>query len=174
MSPEIFLAQVAQSTGGIDGYLIAGFTLFGIALVLLAMELVIPSAGMLATLCALSIAAGVVCFFLHAPLWGFASLALSLGGAPFAIGFGIRMWSGTPLANRAVLDSEVRTATPENLPSVGSVGLARTSLRPIGRIEIADVTYEAMAEDGFIEAGQTVRVVSHQDGTLRVRWISPT
>lgn len=158
-----------------DGsWLIAGFALFGLALVLFALEFVIPSAGMLATLCVLSIAAGVICFFVHSALWGFASLAVSLGGAPFAVGYGLQLWSGTPLARRAVLGAQVRGTGIEStqLPADGATGVARTALRPVGRVTIAEQPFEALAVDGFVEVGEPVQVVGREGGTLRVRRIA--
>ena len=173
----ISLASLLQSTASVapdSTWLIAGFALFGAALVLFALEFIIPSAGALATLCVLSIAAGVICFFVHSTLWGFASLAVSLGGAPFVIGYGLQLWSGTPMARRAVLGAQVRgsgsDATP--LPIDGAIGIARTVLRPVGRVTIAEQPFEAIAEDGFVEAGESVRVVGREGGALRVRRIA--
>ena len=164
----LLVTQGAPSA--IDGFLVAGFLLFGLALVLFLLEFVVPSAGALAALCTLAVAGGVVCFFMHSALWGFASLALALGGAPFAIGYGLRLWSGTPMARRAVLGTELRS-TRESVarPTPGTIGVARTPMRPVGRVEIAGTTHEAIAEGGFIAAGQPVEVLRVEDGALRVR-----
>ncbi|MFM7808683.1 MAG: hypothetical protein ACKPEA_12290, partial [Planctomycetota bacterium] len=152
------LAQTAPATGGFDTALIAGFALFGLALVLAALELVVPSAGAITALCALCIVAGVVSFFVHSMLWGFASLAFALGGAPFAIGYGLRLWSTTPLARRAVLSTELEATRSPGVPPVGARGTALTDMRPVGRVEIDGRTMEAIAEGGFIEAGSPLAV----------------
>lgn len=167
------LAWMLQSAASANdsAWLVAGFALFGLALVLFALEFVLPSAGLLAILCVLSIGAGVTCFFVHAPVWGVASLAVSLGGAPFAVGYGLRLWSGTPLARRAVLGAQVgqRPQDLPALPAAGTRGTANTALRPVGRVRIEGRTFEAIAEDGFVDAGAPVIVVTHESGTLRVR-----
>lgn len=169
MTTLALLAQQAQASG-VDGYLIGGFLLFGLAVVFLLLEFVVPSAGLLAALCTLSIAGGVLCFFLHSALWGFASLALSLGGAPFAIGYGLRLWTSTPLARRAVLSAELPALRPDTArPVPGAVGVARTPMRPVGRIEIDGTLHEAIAEGDFIESGQAVEVVRTESGAVRVR-----
>lgn len=164
------LAFAQAAPAGIDGYVVAGCVLFGLAAVLFLLEFVVPSAGALAVLCTLAVAGGVVAFFAHSALWGFASLALALGGAPFAIGYGLRLWSGTPLARRAVLGTELQSA-PDALPRPrpGSTGVARTPMRPVGRVEIDGATHEAIADGGFIEAGQPIEVLRVEDGSLRVR-----
>ena len=173
----ITLASLLQSTATPapdSAWLIAGFALFGAALVLFALEFIIPSAGALATLCVLTIAAGVICFFVHSTMWGFASLAVSLGGAPFVIGYGLQLWSGTPMARRAVLGAQVRgpDVDASALPANGATGTARTALRPVGRVTIAEQPFEAIAEDGFVEAGEPVQVVGREGGALRVRRIA--
>ena len=168
MSWACLLAQ--SQPPGVDGALVAGFALFGIALVLFALEFVVPSAGLLSLLCTLSIAAGVPCFFMHSTLWGVTSLAMALGGAPFAIAYGLRLWSGTPMARRAVLHAEIGERAPTAaLPAAGAEGVARTALRPVGRVEIAGVVHEALADGGFIDAGRAVRVTGREGATLRVR-----
>ncbi|MFZ4721950.1 MAG: hypothetical protein ACOYMI_02230 [Phycisphaerales bacterium] len=166
------LAQ-ATPAGGLDTALIAGFALFGLALVLAALELVVPSAGVIAMLCALCILAGVVSFFVHSMLWGLASLAFALGGAPFAIGYGLRLWSTTPLARRAVLSTELEAAHAPRVPPVGARGTAVTDMRPVGRVEIDGRTIEAIAEGGFIEAGSALAVAEGSTAaSLRVRAIA--
>lgn len=169
MTALSMLAQQAQASG-VDGYLIGGFLLFGLAVVFLLLELVVPSAGLIAALCTMCIAGGVLCFFLHSLLWGFASLALSLGGAPFAIGYGLRLWTSTPLARRAVLSTELPPPRPDAArPASGTAGIARTPMRPVGRVEIDGTLHDAIAEGEFIDPGQAVEVVSGDSGSLRVR-----
>lgn len=164
------LLALQATAPALDGALIAGFVLFGIALVLLLLEFVVPSAGVIAGLCGACLVAGVACFFVHSALWGFAALAFSLGGAPFAIGWGLRIWSTTPLARRAVLSTELEVAPSAKTPRVGSSGRALTDLRPVGRVEIEGAVLEAIAEGGFVEAGRAVRVVAGaESGTIRVR-----
>ncbi len=163
------LAQTAAQ--GTDPWLLAGFVLFGVALVALALELVVPSAGVLTGLCVLGLVGSVACFFMHSALWGFASLAAVLGGAPFAVGYGLQLWTSTPLARRSVLHTEVGASREPvaSLPEPGREGSCRTALRPVGRVEIDGTVHEALAEDGFLEAGERVRVSGADGGTLRVR-----
>jgi membrane-bound ClpP family serine protease len=164
------LAQAAATAAPSNTLLVLGFALFGAALVLLALELLLPSAGILPLLCGLSVAAGIVCFFLHSALWGFTALAVALGGAPFVIGWALGIWTTTPLARRSVLSAEVRAPDTARLPEPGTEGRSLTDLRPVGRVEIGGRTLEAIAETGFVEAGSAVVVVAGAEGgTLRVR-----
>jgi membrane-bound serine protease (ClpP class) len=163
------LAQTATTSSDAT-WMLAGFALFGLALVLLVLEFVIPSAGALAVLCGASLLAGVVCFFVHSALWGFAALAIALGGAPVAIGWTLSIWSTTPLGRRSVLSAEVRATPAPSAPAPGATGVARTDLRPVGRVEIDGRMLDAIAENGFVEAGCRVEVVpGSEGGTPRVR-----
>ena len=67
------LAQAASNGGGTLA--LWGFLLAAAALVLFAIELFVPSGGMLAMLCVLCVAASVGAFFAHDPAWGMMSVA---------------------------------------------------------------------------------------------------
>lgn len=55
---------------------------------------------------------------------------------------------------------------------IGAEGVAKTVLRPAGKILIGDDTYDATAESGFIEKGEKVKVTSYINAQLFVRKIS--
>jgi len=52
---------------------------------------------------------------------------------------------------------------------INKVGIARTVLRPSGKIEIEGVWYDAVALDGFIESGVEIYVERHENYNLFVR-----
>ena len=166
--------QAASAPTPDDSWLIAGFALFGVALVFFALEFVVPSGGLIATLCVLVVAAGIFCFFMHSPTWGLAALTVTLAGAPIAIAYGLKIWSNSPLARRVVLsqaieDPQSASNQATSRVAIGTLGVAETTLRPIGWIRIAADRREALAEEGFIQAGQQVQVTGFDDATLRVR-----
>ncbi len=82
---------------------------------------------------------------------------------------------GSRLRKRIVLESELDPAlgyvsreTSRGL--VGREGVARTALRPAGKVTVGGVTYEAAGEDGmFIERGVSVTVVRDEGGVLYCR-----
>ena len=55
---------------------------------------------------------------------------------------------------------------------IGKEGVAKTVLRPAGKILIADETYDATAESGFIEKDEKIRVTRYANAQLFVRKIS--
>ncbi len=53
-------------------------------------------------------------------------------------------------------------------PLVGQIGVATTSLRPVGRVTIEEQQYEAKTELGMIAVGSTIRVIAQQGDMLIV------
>ena len=65
----------------------------------------------------------------------------------------------TPLGDEEVI-SDVMREEEHDLPDLGATGSTISPLRPSGRIQIGDRVYDAVAEFGYIPAGEKVRVVS--------------
>jgi membrane-bound serine protease (ClpP class) len=75
---------------------------------------------------------------------------------------------------RLVLEDEQRADTgyTSSIPKVSLLnknGIARTVLRPSGKIEIDGVWYDAVALDGFIDMGESIYVEKHENYNLFVR-----
>jgi len=51
---------------------------------------------------------------------------------------------------------------------IGKTGIAFTNLRPSGKVEIEDETYDAKSEIGFIEKGQSIKVIDYRSGQVYV------
>ena len=52
---------------------------------------------------------------------------------------------------------------------IGKTGIAHTILRPAGKIEIEDNVYDAVAQTGYINKGETVHVIKYENAQLIVR-----
>lgn len=57
----------------------------------------------------------------------------------------------------------------ENFPEIGAAGTALTDFRPLGLVEIGGRQFEASAESGAIQSGDSVVVVSFRDFEIVVR-----
>jgi membrane-bound serine protease (ClpP class) len=51
----------------------------------------------------------------------------------------------------------------------GQHGIAKTILRPAGKIIIGDNVYDATAASGYIEKGEKIRVIRHESSQLFVK-----
>ncbi|MBI1305751.1 MAG: nodulation protein NfeD [Bacteroidetes bacterium] len=73
----------------------------------------------------------------------------------------------SPLSKRLVLSDTLENARVGKPASggdslVGQTGIARTAIRPMGKIMIGDVMYDVKSQGEFIEEGSGVRVISRE------------
>ncbi|MGN0021575.1 MAG: nodulation protein NfeD [Sphingobacterium hotanense] len=78
---------------------------------------------------------------------------------------------------KLVLEDEQRadvgyTSSVQKSNLINKEGIAKTVLRPGGKIEIDNVWYDAVALDGFIDAGEQIYVEKHENYNLFVRKLS--
>ncbi len=161
-----------ETSGALIASILLGVAAFGI----FAIELFVPTGGLLAILCVISAISSVVLGFMHHPTLGMSLLALYSVAAPFMLMFGLRMATRSPMGRRMVHTAEdpARTGAgiPDQataLPAVGALGEAITPLRPAGFVRIDGRRLDASAESDLIDAGTPVEVVSVRDGQVRVR-----
>jgi len=165
-----------------ETFLIWGLALLGVALVLVALEIFIPSAGVLGVLATIAAIAGIVLLFKHDTSWGLIGLIAVMVLGPVVFGFALRMWPHTPIG-RYMIQGRVTEADREQAREqrmrevearqalVGQEGKALTDLRPVGTVRVGDQRLDALAEVGFIESGRRVRVISVGDNQIKVRSI---
>ncbi len=183
----------AAASNANTAWMAAGFILLAVGVGIAALELFIPSGGILAVAAATSLVGSVACFFVYDTLWGFAALVFFLAGSPVAILVGLKIWTHTPLGRRVVLggqddvDEESGGArlAPETEPTrvgvgapgsraplaslVGQVGVVLTPMRPVGFVRLGSERIEAHAESGMIDAGTKVTVIDCEGARIVVR-----
>ena len=98
------------------------------------------------------------------------ALAISL---PLSIFLGKKLFESTLFGGLALNTTEstaegftVAANKEKNL--IGATGIAATILRPAGKITIDGRNYDAVAQIGYIEKGQTVTVIDYINGSLVV------
>ncbi len=162
--------------------LLWGLGLLAVALLILVVELFVPSAGVLA-LCASAVAiAGVVCLYRHDTAWGLVGTMIVLLGGPTMLFFGLRLMPHTPIGRMLVLSNDQpgtregdEDAPPEGVTAselaglIGHEGVVVTALRPVGTVRIGERRYDALSELGMIKAGTAVLVTGVEGAELRVR-----
>lgn len=198
----IVLAQAAQNPpapGGSSGwtYVVAA-ALLGAAVLLLFLEIFLPSGGILGTLATLSLISGVVmCFRIDTTL-GLISAILALIGLPVIVAVGIKLAPETPVFRMLALKAKQApaigrmatagidklqggegehaddgtTAAPAEASLVGERGEAVTELRPVGTCLIAGRREECLAVRGVIERGDRIEVVSQDGMHIKVKRVA--
>lgn len=86
----------------------------------------------------------------------------------------IAVWYGfsSGVWNRFSLKSSMKGGTFDgrtNGLSVGMIGKATSDLKPIGKAEFGETSYEVKSEDGFIEVGREVSIVKIQNNIILVK-----
>lgn len=162
--------------------LIWGLSLVGLALVLVVLEIFVPSGGIIAIVAALVAIAGLVGLFLHDLTWGLTGTLALLVLTPIMIAFGIKMWTGSRVGRammgvpseeqeqrRREVDRQRREA---RLALLGAEGVALNDLRPIGVIEIDGQRHDASSETGLVRRGARIKVTHVTEFDMKVREIT--
>lgn len=166
-----------------ESKLLLGMGLIGAGILLIIVEVFIPSGGLIALTAAVVAVAGVVVLFQADPVWGAAGALALVVLAPAAFFFAMKMLPSTPLGRRLIGVKEPEQeeaerlarerARAEQLSLVGAEGEALTDLRPVGVVRIDGKRYDALAEGKMIEAGQRVRVTVIEHNQIKVRAVAP-
>ncbi len=162
-----------------DPTLLWGIALILVALLLVAVEVFVPSGGIIAVVSGAAAIAGVVLMWRHDPVWGVSGLlaVIVLGPAVFFYLLSIlpntragRLLIGAePDEDRMERELAEQRRRDERAALVGAEGVALTDLRPIGKVNIDGNRYEALAITRAIDQGARVRVTDASMHELKVR-----
>jgi membrane-bound ClpP family serine protease len=151
--------------------------LVALGLILVLLEVFVPSGGVLGLLAVLALGAGVVTAFVEkGAMIGMGVLAGTLGAVPVVLMLAFRWFPATPLGRRVLPPPP---SADEVLPDialrhrlrgfVGRRGRATSELVPWGSVEIDGEPLEGVSEGGPIDAGEAVEVTGVQGRALVVR-----
>jgi membrane-bound serine protease (ClpP class) len=180
------LAQTTAAAPADDGtYFLWGCILFGVAVVLLFIELLVPSGGLLGVLCGVAAIASVVAFFRYDTAWGIGVGLAYLLLTPIALVFGFKLWLHSPISRTMILGAEPESISPEEAgiesererqkrlaalkALIGAEGVTETALRPVGTVRINEQRIDGFAESGIIEADTPIIVTDVYDNQIKVR-----
>lgn len=144
-------------------------------LCILALELFVPSAGLLGAFAGCLIIASVVMAFMTSWNTGQMFLLAALLVVPVMLMLMIKIWPHTPIGKRLLSDDETLT---DVLPQgeyydrsdlVGKVGVAKTMMLPSGQVVIDGQKYDAVSDGFAIEAGDRVKIVSVKENRIYVQ-----
>ncbi len=166
-----------------DAMLIWGLALMAVSIVLIVVEVFVPSGGIIAVVSAICAIGGVGMLWRYETIWGITGLLTMLVLGPMALAFAFKMLPHTPVG-RAILGGRSEEELEEMQRSerelalrrkalVGLEGVALTDMRPVGEVEIdtpdGPETIEAFAEHDWIESGERVVVTAASGLEIKVR-----
>lgn len=148
-----------------------------VGLLVMVLEVFLPSGGILGFISVVAILAAVVMAFVEeGPTAGIGVLAAAVVAVPGVLIMAFRWFPKTPLGRRVLPPppdaSEVLPDSPLRRRARGMVGRTGRVVRemlPWGSVEIDGTTFEAVSETGLIELGATVEAVGVQGMSLVVR-----
>lgn len=160
--------------------LIWPLSLLILALLLIFLEIFVPSGGILAVMASAAVVASVAVAFSVSVWAGTMILLIDIVVVPLAIVGAIRWWPHTPLGKLMLIrrpesEDEVLPDTEEYRlrdTMVGKRGLAKTALLPSGDITIDQRVYDAVSDGMAIEAGTPIVVVAVRTQRIVVRPLS--
>ena len=162
-----------------EAYLYWGLGLLAAGVLLLVVEVFVPSGGVIAVLAALTSIAGIVMLFFHSTTWGLVGSLTFLVAAPTVFAFWVKVWPHTYFGRKMMGEKPLEQVESERLAAeeerrrwlglLGKEGLAMTDLRPVGVVRIDGQRYDALAETTMIAAGQKVRVTVVEGSQIKVR-----
>jgi membrane-bound ClpP family serine protease len=184
---------LAQSASGApadagEAALLWAILLLGAAILLVFLELFVPSGGLIGVLAGLAALGSIIAFFRYDQTWGLVATGMYLLLGPIAVIYGFKWWINSPMGRRMILGGDddhdpldpdtpapmsaaharqERTAQLRQL--IGARGIAITLLRPVGTVKIEGQRLDAMAEAGVIEPGTPVVVTDVYDNQVKVR-----
>jgi membrane-bound ClpP family serine protease len=182
---QALLAQAAADAS--SGSLVWGFVLMAAVIVLLFLEMFVPSGGLIGMLAGVAAIESIWAFFKHDTTWGFVALGLYVVLGPIAGVFMFRLWLNSSIGRGMILGGDDPTALDPDAEHpatserarleqfaqlralIGARGTAVTSLRPVGTVKIEGQRLDAMAESGVIDAGTPVVVTDVYDNQIKVR-----
>ena len=191
---SLSLLAVQTGTAAADSensatWLAIGLGLGFLALLLFAVEIFIPTAGMIGILCGLCAIASIVSFFQYSSSAGGFAILVYLVATPFLLVYGVKLWSHSPIGRRLILGGtdtvdgrgldeqevedrvETMAATSRKAADamIGRMATTATPLRPVGFIRYEGRRLDALAEAGIIEEGIEVEIVAVVDNQIKVR-----
>jgi membrane-bound ClpP family serine protease len=152
----------------VDPFLTAFFFL-AMALALVLIDLVVPSAGILLALAVICAIAADIFAFRASTQFGLWVLIGELAAIPIGLWVFAKYWASTPFGKRMIIaPAKAQPFTWEASKAVGKLGTAFDDFLPTGRIEIEGTLFDAVARVGVVKKGDRVLVVAEEMGQLFV------
>ncbi|MHC5039223.1 MAG: NfeD family protein [Planctomycetota bacterium] len=146
-----------------------------LAFLLIFLELMIPSFGMIALASLFCFTGAVVLAFMESTVAGFVFVGVVVVGIPTALYFAAKVFRYSPIGRRMILggpSQDMRgggAGIGDMEALLGREGVTHTKLRPAGIAIIGGKRVDVVAEGAMVEAGVPVRVQKVEGNRVVVR-----
>ena len=151
-----------------------------LGLVLMSLELFVPSGGFIGFSAIVCLGLGLWNAFQSSRRLGMTFVLIDFVAVPTTAVLAFRLWVRSPLGRKFALDPprpdeiDVSHVDRRLEELVGVDGRALTTLHPCGHVEVRGRRYDGIAEAGLIPQGSRVRVVRTRSGQVVVRPLDST
>ncbi len=160
-----------------DWWLAFAIFLYFASAALLIAEVFVPSGGII-SVCALScLVGGLVIFFRHSAMVGWAGVAIAVVMIPTVFITAYKIFPRTRFGKSVILSPPERQKgdavpdTSEIKELLGAEGVVLTPLRPVGMCDFSGQRVECVAEGGYVDKGKKVKVINVESTQVTVRVI---
>jgi membrane-bound serine protease (ClpP class) len=153
--------------------------LLGAGLLVIAVELFVPSAGLLGMLAGVLLLSSIIVAFFNSMLAGVVMIGVVAALLPFIFLLFVNIWPSTPIGRRVLI---ARKSREEYLPVgehyderqrlIGKRGTARTRMLPSGQVLIDGKKYDAVSQGMVIEPGDAIEVIAIRTWKIIVRRVT--
>jgi membrane-bound serine protease (ClpP class) len=138
-------------------------------------EVFVPSGGLISVCAFACLVGGIVLFFYHSATAGWIGVVIALVMIPTLLVIAYKVFPKTRFGKSVTLtpperelgDAIVDTDELKNL--LGVVGMVVTPLRPVGICDFSGQRVECVAESGYVNKGEKVKVIDVESTQLTVR-----
>lgn len=158
-------------------WLVFAVLLYFACAALIIAEVFVPSGGLI-SICALAcLIGGTAIFFHHSTTLGWIGIAVGAIMIPSVLIIAYKIFPKTRFGKSVTLTPPERKQgdaipdTPELKELLGAVGIVLTPLRPVGMCDFSGQRVECVAESGYVDKGQKIKVINVESTQLTVRVI---
>ncbi len=151
-----------------------------LAIILILMEIFIPSFGLLGVMAAIAAAFSLVMAFRIDDRTGIVFVGIMAVAIPVSIIYGLKMFPHTPIGKKLILTKVPDTVEDRGVAGIADEdysvlidkrGIAASMLRPSGIVEIDDIRYSAISKGEMIDANTSVVVIEVEGNNIVVEEI---
>jgi membrane-bound serine protease (ClpP class) len=160
-----------------DTWLIFAVFLYFACVALIIAEVFVPSGGLISIMAIACLIGGVVIFFKHSSVAGWIGLTIAIVMIPSVLICAYKIFPRTRFGKNVTLAPPERQqgdAIPDTdklKDLLGAEGVVLTTLRPVGMCDFSGQRIECVAESGYVNKGNKVKVINVESTQLTVRII---
>ena len=160
-----------------DWWLVFAVFLYFACAALIVAEVFVPSGGLIGISALICLIGGVVIFFRHSVTAGWVGVVIALIMIPTVLVIAYKIFPETRFGKSVTLTPPKRQQgdavpdTAELKELLGAVGVVLTPLRPVGICDFSGQRVECVAESGYVDKDNKVKVINVESTQLTVRTI---